>query len=112
MSVVTDATPVEAPKDPDKCNLYAIYKLFVGPAERQALRDRYTGGGLKYSDVKKELVELIWNYFAPHRERWDHYLSHPGEVFDILEAGARKARAAAAPTLEDVRGRVGITYPK
>jgi tryptophanyl-tRNA synthetase len=110
MSVVTDAAPVEAPKDPDKCNLYAIYKLFVSPAERQALRDRYTGGGLKYSDVKKELIELIWNYFAPHRERWDHYLAHPEEVFSILEAGAEKARAAAAPTLVEVRKRVGITY--
>jgi len=110
MSVVTDATPVEAPKDPDKCNLYALAKLFLAPGDRQALRQRYTGGGLKYSDVKKELIELVWNYFAPHRERWDHYLANPREVLDVLQAGAEKARAAAAPTLADVRRRVGLAY--
>jgi tryptophanyl-tRNA synthetase len=110
MSVVTDATPVEDPKDPDKCNLYALAKLFLSAADRQALRDRYTGGGLKYSDVKKELIELIWSHFAPHRERWDHYLANPRVVIDVLGAGAEKARAAAAPTLADVRRRVGLTY--
>lgn len=110
MSVVTDAAPVEAPKDPDKCNLYSLYKLFLSPDERQALRDRYTGGGLKYSDVKKELIERIWTHFAPHREKWDHYLAHPDEVFAVLAAGAEKARAAAAPTLAEVRKRVGLRY--
>ncbi|MBI5444285.1 MAG: tryptophan--tRNA ligase [Deltaproteobacteria bacterium] len=110
MAIVTDATPVEAPKDPDRCNLYAITRLFLGAEERSALRERYQAGGLKYSDVKKELIELIWNTFAPHRERWDHYLANPGEVLRILEEGAEKARAAAAPTLTDVRKRVGLAY--
>jgi tryptophanyl-tRNA synthetase len=110
MSIVTDATPVEAPKDPDKCNLHAIYRLFLGAEERRALRERYLAGGLKYSDVKKELIEVIWNTFAPHRERWEHYLAHPGEVLAILAEGAEKARAAAAPTLAEVRRRVGLTY--
>jgi tryptophanyl-tRNA synthetase len=101
---------VEAPKDPDKCNLYALSKLFLSADERQALRDRYTRGGLKYSDAKKELIELVWNYFAPHREKWERYLANPGEVLDVLAAGAEKARAAAAPTLSEVRRRVGLAY--
>ena len=110
MSIVTDATPVEAPKNPDQCNLYAIYKLFIGPEEKTALRERYLKGGLKYSDVKKELIEVIWNYFEPHRQRREDLLAHPEKVLSILRAGAEKARAAAAPTLADVRLKTGIAY--
>jgi tryptophanyl-tRNA synthetase len=112
MAVVTDASPIEAPKDPDKCNLFALYKLFVDEAAVAAMRERYLAGGLKYSDVKKELIELIWNYFAPHRERREYLLAHPQEVCDILEKGALKARAASKPIMEKVREAVGLNYRK
>jgi tryptophanyl-tRNA synthetase len=110
MSIVTDAAPVEAPKDPDKCNLFALYRLFVDAEKREEMRRRYLAGGLKYSDVKKELIELIWNYFAPHREKREFYASHPGEVAAVLHRGAQKARAAGADTLRAVRKRVGLVY--
>lgn len=110
MSIVTDATPIEAPKDPDRCNLFALYRLFVSPEQTAALRDRYLVGGLKYSDVKKELIDIIWNYFDPHRKRREDLLATPDEVFDVLKAGAEKAREVAAVTLADVRRKVGLAY--
>jgi tryptophanyl-tRNA synthetase len=110
MSVVTDATPIEEPKDPDKCNLFALYRLFLAPDDVAALRARYLAPGLKYSDVKKELIDAIWTYFEPHRARREELLARPDEVLDILRAGAEKARAAAASTLAEVRRKVGLAY--
>ena len=110
MSIVTDAAAVEAPKDPDRCNLFATSRLFATPEETAALRERYLAGGLKYSDVKKELVEAIWGYFESHRNRREELLARPGDVREILRAGAVKARNAAADTLADVRRKTGLTY--
>ncbi len=110
MSVVTDATPIEEPKDPGKCNLFALYRLFLSPAEVAALRARYLAPGLKYSDVKKELIEAIWNFFEPHRARREELEKRPDEVREILHAGAVKAREVAGRTLAEVRRKVGIAY--
>jgi tryptophanyl-tRNA synthetase len=110
MSIVTDSTPVHEPKNPDKCTLFAIYSLFLSPEERAELRERYLRPGLKYSDVKKELVEVIWNHFAPYREKRQYYLNHPDEVFDILRMGAKKARQVATTVLERARRNVGVDY--
>jgi tryptophanyl-tRNA synthetase len=110
MSVVTDARGVDEPKDPDNCNLYALYKLFSTPDELAALRERYLAPGLKYVDVKKELIERIWNFFAPHREKHDELMARPDTIRDILKHGADKARNVAMETLTQVRDKVGITY--
>ena len=110
MSVVTDARGVDEPKDPDNCNLYALYKLFSTPDELAALRERYLAPGLKYVDVKKELIERIWNFFAPHREKHDELMARPDTIRDILQYGADKARNVAMETLSQVRDKVGLTY--
>jgi tryptophanyl-tRNA synthetase len=110
MSIVTDATPVEAPKDPDRCNLFALSRLFATPVETAELRERYLAGGLKYSDVKKELVNTVWGYFETHRERREELLTRPEAVREILEAGAEKARGIAAVTLDEVRAKIGLAY--
>jgi tryptophanyl-tRNA synthetase len=110
MSIVTDATPIEAPKDPERCNLFALYKLFVDTERVEALRGRYLAGGLKYADVKKELVDIIWDYFEPHRARREQLFARPDEVYDILGRGAEKARAAAAATIAEVRRKTGLAY--
>jgi len=110
MGIVTDAAAIEDPKDPDRCNVFAITRLFLTGEEEAELRQRYQAGGLKYSDVKKELVERIWTTFEPHRERREALLTRPDEVRDILAAGAVKARAAAAQTLALVREKTGIAY--
>ena len=110
MAIVTDARAIEEPKDPETCNLFAIYKLFVDAAKLEELRDRYLNQPLKYSDVKKELLDIIWDFFAPHREKREYLMEHPDEVRAILAKGAEKARAAAAETIEKVRATTGITY--
>jgi tryptophanyl-tRNA synthetase len=110
MRIVTDSTPVEEPKNPDTCNLYALCKLFYTPDEMKALRERYLKPGLKYSDVKKELANRIFEYFAPFRERREEMEKNPEYVRKVLREGAEKARAVAAPTLEIVRERTGLSY--
>jgi tryptophanyl-tRNA synthetase len=109
-SIVTDSSPVASPKDPDKCNLFAIISLFLSEEERAQLADRYRRGGLRYSDVKKELFGLIWDLFGEARKKRDKLKSNPAQIRDILKAGAEKARRKALPTLEIVREKVGLTY--
>ena len=112
MSIVTDSTPVEAPKDPDKCNVYALYRLFVSPDAAQDMADRYRKGGLGYGEVKKELIELIWEYFAPYRERREELMNDKAAVRRILLDGAEKARYHAVKTIRKVRKKVGSQYFK
>jgi len=107
-SIVTDSTPVEDPKDAEKCNVYAIAKLFSSKEELEALKARYAKGGEGYGVYKAELKEKIWSYFEPYREKREYYLSHKDEVRDILKSGAAKARAKAMPIVEKIRDAVGI----
>jgi tryptophanyl-tRNA synthetase len=110
MSIVTDSAPVEAPKDPDADTLFAIYRLFLDKEAEQELRDRYTAGGLKYVAVKKELIDVIWDYFSDYRDRRQELLDNPTELRGILAKGAEKARAEAAVYMDRVREATGITY--
>lgn len=110
MSIVTDASPVEAHKDPDKCNLYNIFKLFA-PAERLAeVRDLYINGGAAYGYLKLELVDILWEYFREAREKRNALVADPGYLREVLAQGAVKARRKAGTTLELVRERMGIIY--
>jgi tryptophanyl-tRNA synthetase len=110
MRFVTDSKTVEEPKNPDECNLFALYKLFVDENARKDMAERYRAGGLGYGTVKKELVEIIWNYFEPYREKRQQYLDDPGEVLNILRKGAEKANAVAEETMEKIRKLNGINY--
>lgn len=110
--IVTDSTPLEDPKDPDSCNVYALAKLFLDEAGQSALRQRYLAGGEGYGHFKAELTTLIWEFFAPYRERRAYYLTHLDDVYDILDTGAKKARAAAAPVIDTVRSVTGLAYRK
>lgn len=110
MAIVTDATPVEDPKDPEKCNLYNIYKLFA-PADRlQEVHDLYVNGGAMYGKIKLELVDILWEYFRAAREKQQQLLADPTGLRDLLKVGAEKARAKANVTLDLVRERVGLRY--
>ena len=110
MSIVTDTRGVNEVKDPDNCNLFALYKLFAAGEQAAVMRDRYLTPGLKYVDAKKELIEMIWNYFAPHREKRAELVKDPDTIHDIMKAGAAKARGVAEETMRDVRRRVGLVY--
>ncbi|MBN1559765.1 tryptophan--tRNA ligase [candidate division KSB1 bacterium] len=110
MRIVTDAKTVEEPKDPDNCNLFAIYSLFLDGDGRDELRERYLKPGLRYGDVKKELVHVIWNFFEPYREKREKLLRDPDHVHDIMLQGAKKTRLVGMEYLEKARAAVGLNY--
>jgi tryptophanyl-tRNA synthetase len=110
MTIKTDSTPVDQPKDPDTCNLFQIYRHFAPPERTEEVLKLYKEGGAAYGTLKKELVGLLWDFFKDAREERKRLLADPGLIHEILRKGAEKARAIATPTLEDVRRKVGITY--
>jgi len=110
MSIVTDSTPIEEPKNPKTCNLFALYSLFLDKEGKKELKERYLKPGLRYGDVKKELVDVIWNYFAPYRDKREDLLKHKEDVYDIMKMGAQKARGVAIKYLTRARHKVGLDY--
>lgn len=110
MGIVTDSTPVEAPKDPANCNLFAVASLFLSEDEKKDLAQRYRAGGLGYGEVKKDLVERVWAFFSPYREKRDALLADKDGLRAVLKRGADKARDVAAKTIGEVRERTGLRY--
>ena len=108
MSIVTDSTPLEDPKNPDTCNVFALYKLFATPEQTADLAARYRAGNFGYGTAKKELAALFEERFAPLLEKRAALAARPDEVEDILQAGAAKARATARQTLSAARRAVGL----
>ena len=110
MAVQTDSTPVEEPKDPDKCNLYALLKLFASQEKMEEVHGLYTGGGAAYGYLKQDLYELIRDYYADARTKKKELLANQDYLREVLVKGADKARTKAMQTLELVRDRVGLKY--
>jgi len=108
MSIVTDSTPVEAPKDPANSAIVSLYKLFATPQEVAAMENDFRAGGIGYGEFKKRLFEAIWEKFAPMRERRAELESNPGYVDQVLADGAAKAREVARKTMYRVRSAVGL----
>jgi len=108
MRVVTDSTPVEEPKDPAKCNVFALLRLVASPEELAEWKEKYHAGGLAYSTVKKRLGELLIEYFRPYREKRAELESNLDFVESVLKDGVRRARAIARKTLTEVRQAVGL----
>ncbi len=108
MSIVTDSAPVEDPKDPDTNNVLNLLKLFCPPEETAAWRERFTAGGLKYSDVKKRLVAVLNETFGEARERRKELARRPDYVEDVLREGASRVRPIAQATLDRAREACGI----
>ena len=108
MSIVTDSTPLEDPKDPDRCNVYALYKLLATEAEQADLAGRYRAGGMGYGHAKTELLEKINAHFGPMRERRAELAADMDYVEDVLRQGAAKAGRLAGETLAKARKAVGL----
>lgn len=108
MRIVTDSTPVEAPKDPEKDNVFALYRLFATDSETSALGARYRAGGLGYGDAKKLLIEKIDRYFAEAREKRNRLAADPAIVDGVLARGAERAGAVARETMQEVREATGL----
>ena len=108
MSVVTDSTPLEEPKDPDACNVFALYQLFADEAEQKELREKYRTPGFGYGNAKQLLFEKMDAYFAPYRKERKRLEQDIGYVEDVLAEGGAKARAEAQKTMRLVREAAGI----
>lgn len=106
--IPTDSTPLEDPKDPDKCKVFALYKLFADEAEQEEMRQNYLRGGFGYGHAKKALFEIYQRKLGPFRERRIELAAHPEQVEAILRAGGEKARALARQTLNAARKAVGL----
>lgn len=107
MTIETDSKGLEEPKDPDTCNIFALYKLMASDAQIAEMRANYTGGNYGYGHAKQALFELIIDVFADQRQRYNHLIEHPEEVEAALKIGADKARVVAADVLRRVRDKVG-----
>ena len=108
MRMVTDSTPMEEPKDPEKCNVFALYKLIATPEEVEEMRRRYLAGGMGYGHAKQALYDKYTEYFAEMRERRKELVAKPEMVEDVLRDGANRARKVARVTLDRVRKAVGL----
>ena len=108
MRIVTDSTPVEEPKNPDECNVFALLKLVASSEELGEWEKRYRSGGMGYSEAKKRLAELLIGYFKPFRQKRTELESNIDYVRKVLADGAKRARAVAAKTLAEARKAVGL----
>jgi len=108
MAIVTDSKGLEEPKDPDACNVFALYKLFASRDEIAEMAERYRAGGYGYGHAKLALLEKIHDFMAPHTERYEHLKNHPDDAMDVLREGGKRARTIARETAARVRDAVGI----
>jgi tryptophanyl-tRNA synthetase len=109
LTIVTDSTPLESPKDPDKDNVYALYSLLASEDQKQALRAKYLAGNFGYGHAKQELYELIIQKYGKEREAFNFYMSNPEELNKKLEQGEAKARVIAREVLGRVRKKLGFS---
>ena len=108
MGLVTDSTPVEAPKDPENSTILALYRLVAPPEAVAQMEEEFRAGEVGYGDFKKRLFGAIWEFFAPMRARREEILAEKGYVDDVLAHGARHARAASNAVMARVRTAVGL----
>ena len=107
MGIETDSTPLEEPKNPDTCNVFALYKLLADKDPLEQLRDNYLAGNYGYGHAKQALFELIVQKFEKQRELYNYYMDHPEEIDAALKIGAQKASKFANEVLERVRTKLG-----
>jgi len=107
MSIKTDSTPVESPKDPEICNVFKIFKLIAPLKNISEMKGKYLKGGMGYGDAKKQLLDMILSKFRKEREKFNYYCSNPEEVNIALSKGAIKARKVSKKVLLRVRKNTG-----
>jgi len=108
MSIVTDSTPVEAPKDASRSTIFQLYSLVASKSEIAGMREGFQKGGTGYGDFKKELFEKLWEYFTPMRKRREEILADKSYIDNVLARGAERANQIANQVMERVRQAVGL----
>ncbi len=107
MSIQTDSTPLEDPKDPDKDTVFALYSLLATPDEVAEMKNNYLRGNYGYGHAKQALYECILHRFKEPRQRFDHYMDNLSEIDELLLLGSQKAQKIAEEVLERVRTKLG-----
>ena len=107
MSIVTDSTPLEEPKNPYTCNVFKLYELFASEDQVAQLREKYLGGNFGYGHAKTELYELIMDTYTKERKAYDQLINDKSTLEAILVTGEKKATAIASEVLDRVRSKVG-----
>ena len=110
MKIVTDSKGMEDAKNPDRCNVFALYKLFANEAQQAELANKYRQEniGFGYGHAKQELFELYWDYFTDFRSKREELEKNLDYVNSILVKGAEKAQVVAEKTMCEVRKAVGL----
>jgi tryptophanyl-tRNA synthetase len=108
MSIVTDSTPMEEPKNPDTCNVFALYTLLADDTSTEAMRSKYLAGNYGYGHAKQELFELILDRFKNERAAFDEYMANPEVLEQKLVEGEKKARIVIQEVLDRVREKLGF----
>ncbi len=111
MGIESDSTPLEAPKNPETCKVFAIYKLLANENQVQSMIINYANvtGDYGYGHAKQALFELITERFKTEREKYNYYITHLDEVDALLKMGAEKAGAIANGVLGRVREKLGFS---
>ena len=107
MKIKTDSTPLEEPKNPDTCNLFALYKLLASEEQIAEMRANYEGGNYGYGHAKQAFYELLIDTFSEERARYNYYMENLSEIDKALSIGAKKAKIVAADVLQRVRAKIG-----
>ncbi len=107
MGIQTDSTPLEDPKDPDTCNVFALYEIIANDEQTAEMRKNYVGGNYGYGHAKQALFELLLEKFGAARERYHHFMNNLHEIDQALEVGAQKAQIVANDVLQRVRETTG-----
>ncbi|MGB5264665.1 MAG: tryptophan--tRNA ligase [Lutimonas sp.] len=107
MQIKTDSTPLEDPKDPDTCNLFALYQLVANEEQTEEMRRRYLAGNYGYGHAKQAFFELLLEKYAAEREKYHYYMSNLSEIDKALSLGASKAHLVADEVLKRVRKKLG-----
>ncbi len=107
MSILSDSTPIEEPKNPDTCAIFALYKTVATEEQVLWMRASYLKGGFGFGHAKSALLEVLLDRFSKERQLFNYYLEHENELEEILISGAKKARITANEVLSRVRTRLG-----
>jgi tryptophanyl-tRNA synthetase len=107
MKIQTDSTPLEDPKNPDTCNLFALYKLLASEAQIAEMRANYEGGNYGYGTAKQAFYDLLIDRYAVERERYNYFINNLDEIDKALAIGAEKAKIVAGDVLQRVREKIG-----
>ncbi|MEP2023080.1 MAG: tryptophan--tRNA ligase [Reichenbachiella sp.] len=108
MSIITDSTPMEEPKNPDTCNVFNIFKTIASKEQISEMRGNYEGGNYGYGHAKTALFELMLSHFSEERKRFDHFMENETAIEERLQEGEEKARAIARDVMNRVKTTIGF----